>query len=347
MLHRHRQHDAALVRHWLLPVLGTLLVAVVLLAVAIGSVAIPLSQVSGILARWLVGAPLDAYPANLVSILTVIRLPRILLVACTGAALSASGAAYQGLFRNSLADPYVIGVAAGAGFGAMLAVFIGAPVWLGISAVPIGAFLGALAVVSAVSMFAQRSQHRTSDALILAGIAIGMVASAATTFLMLRAGEQSSRLLGFLLGSASSVGWGAVAFVGAGLGIGMVLLGVVARDLNAMVVSEEQATLMGINVRLVRRLVIVGATVMTATAVAFHGLIGFVGIIVPHALRLVSGGDHRRLIPAAALSGAVFLVGCDIAARTLTAPQELPLGIITACIGSPAFLVLLFRKSSR
>lgn len=329
---------------WLLPVLAVCTGIGILVAVTVGSVAIPLSTVLTILWRWATGQSLDEFPASLVSILTVIRLPRVLLVAATGAALSASGAAYQAFFRNPLADPYIIGVASGAGFGAMLAVVTGALVWLGAAAVPLGAFGGALAVVVTVAAFAQRRGGQTSDALILAGIAIGMLASAATTFLMLRAGEQATRLLSFLLGSAASIGWNAVGWVGASVVVGMTVLLVVARDLNALLGSEEQALLLGIDVRRVRRVVVVGATLMTATAVAFHGLIGFVGIIIPHAVRLLCGGDNRRLLPLSLCSGALFMILCDVLARTIAAPQEIPLGIVTACIGSPVFLTLLLRK---
>jgi len=151
--------------------------------------------------------------------------------------------------------------------------------------------------------------------------------------------------LAFLLGSASSVGWEAVRIVAVCIVIGLTCLVIVSRDLNVLLLSEEQADLLGIDVRRVRALVIFGATLMTAAAVAFHGLIGFVGIIVPHALRLLFGGDNRTLIPFAAIFGALFLLGADVLARTLQAPIEIPLGIVTACIGSPVFLALLLRRN--
>ncbi len=322
------------------------LVSVIIVAVAVGNVAIPTATVLAIVANHL---QLGSFvvPESMTSIIMTIRLPRVLLVALTGAALSASGAAYQGLFRNPLADPYIVGVASGAGFGAIAMVVVGGAAIFGAIAMPLGAFVGAFCVVVLVyTIAAQRGNYSNND-LILAGIAIGTLTSALTTYLMIRAGRQASQLLAFLLGSFSTVGWSAVWIVALALIIGITLLLIVSRDLNVLLFTEEQAQFLGINVSAIRWLVITGATLMTATAVAFHGLIGFVGIIVPHSIRLVFGGDHRKLIPLSALYGAVFLVGADMIARTITAPQELPLGIVTACCGAPFFLwQLLTSKRS-
>lgn len=316
------------------------------IAVAVGNVAVPTATILAIVTN-AIGITDYTIAATLKSIILNIRLPRVLLVACTGAALSASGAAYQGLFRNPLADPYIVGVASGAGFGAITMVVIGGIAIFGALAMPLGAFIGAFGVVVLVYVIAaQRGTYSNND-LILAGIAIGTLTSALTTYFMIRAGRQASQLLAFLLGSFSSVGWNAVWIVAGAVCIGLALLMVVARDLNVLLFTEEQALFLGINVTMIRWLVITGATLMTATAVAFHGLIGFVGIIVPHSIRLFFGGDHRRLIPLSAIYGAVFLVGADLVARTIVAPQELPLGIVTACCGAPFFLwQLLTSKRS-
>lgn len=313
------------------------LCCVIVIGVAVGNVAIPAVTVFRIVLAHIGIGNIDVAD-SLVSIIMTIRLPRVLLVALTGAALSASGAAYQGLFRNPLADPYIVGVASGAGFGAIAMAVFGGIAILGVIAMPIGAFVGAFSVVVIVYIIAAQRSHYSNNDLILAGIAIGTLTSAMTTFLMIRAGRQASQLLAFLLGSFSSVGWEAVWIVAGAVLIGVSLLLVVSRDLNVLLFTEEQARFLGINVSLIRWMIIVGATLMTATAVAFHGLIGFVGIIVPHSVRLMFGGDHRRLIPLAALYGAVFLVVADMIARTVTAPQELPLGIVTACCGAPFFL---------
>lgn len=314
-------------------VLGILVVV----AVAVGNVAIPPATVFSIVWAEL-GFGTSAVAPNVSSIIMTIRLPRVLLVALTGAALSASGAAYQGLFRNPLADPYIVGVASGAGFGAIAVVVLGGTAILGAIALPLGAFIGAFGVVVMVYVIAAQRGHYSNNDLILAGIAIGTLTSALTTYMMIRAGRQASQLLAFLLGSFSSVGWSAVWIVAGAVVLGLTLLMVVSRDLNVLLFTEEQAKFLGINVPMIRWFIIVGATIMTATAVSFHGLIGFVGIIVPHSVRLIFGGDHRRLIPLSALYGAVFLVAADMIARTVTAPQELPLGIVTACCGAPFFL---------
>lgn len=331
-----------------LPIWGAVgvLGVVIVVGVAVGNVAIPAATVFRIILFHLGIGTIDV-AESIQSIIMTIRLPRVLLVALTGAALSASGAAYQGLFRNPLADPYIVGVASGAGFGAIAMVVLGGVAIFGAIAMPLGAFVGAFGVVVLVyGIAAQRSQYSNND-LILAGIAIGTLTSALTTYLMISAGRQASQLLAFLLGSFSSVGWSAVWIVAGAVLIGLSLLMVVSRDLNVLLFTEEQARFLGINVAMIRWFIIVGATLMTATAVAFHGLIGFVGIIVPHSVRLFFGGDHRRLIPLSAIYGAVFLVLADMIARTITAPQELPLGIVTACCGAPFFLwQLLTSKRS-
>lgn len=325
---------------------GLVLGIVIVIAVVVGNVAIPVPVIFTIILNS-VGLGQGDVADTFQSIIMSIRLPRVLLVALTGAALSASGAAYQGLFRNPLADPYIVGVASGAGFGAIGMVVIGGVAVLGAIALPLGAFVGAFGVVVFVYVIASRRNNYSNNDLVLAGIAIGTLSSALTTYLMIRAGRQASQLLAFLLGSFSTVGWSAVWIVGGAVLMGVTLLMIVSRDLNVLLFTEEQARFLGINVPMIRWTIITGATLMTATAVAFHGLIGFVGIIVPHSVRFVFGGDHRRLIPLSALYGAVFLVVADMVARTVTAPQELPLGIVTACCGAPFFLwQLLTNKRS-
>ena len=333
------QHRFRMRHSYLLSLIGAGLVLsiVIVIGVVVGNVAIPTATVLSIVLAHLGIGSVDVAD-SIQSIIMTIRLPRVLLVALTGAALSASGAAYQGLFRNPLADPYIVGVASGAGFGAIATVVLGGVALFGVFAMPLGAFVGAFCVVVLVYVIAAQRGHYSNNDLILAGIVIGTLTSAMTTFLMIRAGRQASQLLAFLLGSFSSVGWSAVWIVAGSVVIGLSLLMVVSRDLNVLLFTEEQAKFLGINVPMIRWFIIVGATLMTATAVAFHGLIGFVGIIVPHSIRLIYGGDHRKLIPLSALYGAVFLVFADMIARTITAPQELPLGIVTACCGAPFFL---------
>lgn len=315
-----------------------LCIVCMVIAIVVGSVAIPIDTVISVLWHWLWSSPETVIPQNIVTIVMTIRLPRVIMVACAGAALGGAGAAYQGLFRNPLADPYIIGVASGAGLGAISAVALGGMLAFAWYLMPIGAFIGAMVVVGLVYLLARGNAHYTNNDLILAGVALAALANALTTYIMLNIGRQLSQLLGFLLGGATIVGWDAVGFMLVSCVIGMTLLLVAARDLNVLLFPEEQARFLGINVTRIRALVVIGATLMTATAVAFHGLIGFVGIIVPHSVRLFVGGDHRRLIPLSACYGAVFLLLADMLARTIQSPQEIPVGIVTACCGAPFFL---------
>lgn len=320
----------------------TLIIA--LLSAGIGSVAIPpLTTLKILLARLPLTIATD-WPAAYEAILIDIRLPRVALIALSGAALACSGAAYQGLFRNPLADPYLIGVAAGAGLGAVLAMPLRslAP-GFGIVLVPLGAFSGALLTVAFVYLLGRSSGAISSTSLVLAGVAVGAMAGAVTTFLLLRSGEQSGRVLAFLLGGYGGAGWEGVLTIAPLVIGGCLVLFAFARPLNILLLDEEQAQQLGVNVPRVRRVIIITATLTTAAAVAFSGLIGFVGLIVPHVARLLGGADHRRLMPLAAVGGAGFLMLADLAARTVIAPQELPLGVVTALSGAPFFLFLLRR----
>jgi iron complex transport system permease protein len=327
--------------------LGALVVAVVL-GVVIGSVALPPRAVFGLLADRLLSPlgfalPLD-YPATYSTILFDLRLPRVLLTALTGAALAASGTAYQGLFRNPLADPYLVGVASGAGLGATLALAAGLPATgLGLGAVPVAAFAGALCTVGLVLFSAQVGRSMPVSTMLLAGVAIGAFTSAITTYLMLRSPDGLRRAFNWLLGGYTSAGWQPVWIILPYLALGLLVLQYHARALNLLQLDEEQARQLGVPVERVKLTVVVAATLMTAAVVAFGGLIGFVGLVVPHMLRLVAGPDFRRLIPLSAVGGAAFLILADLVARTALSPQELPVGVVTALAGAPFFVFLLRR----
>lgn len=322
-----------------------LLLAAMLLAVAVGSVTIPPGVALKILlARLpLIEIP-AAWPASYERILLDIRLPRVALIGLAGAALACSGAAYQGLFRNPLADPYLIGVAAGAGLGAIGVMSLGATGGPLASpfAVPAGAFAGALAAVALVYRIGGTGGDTAR--LVLAGVAVASLASALSTYLMLRGGQQVARVLAFLLGGYGGAGWSAVLGVAPFALAGVAALHLFARPLNLLLFDEDQARRLGVHVERVRLTVVLAATLASAAAVAFAGLIGFVGLIVPHAVRLLAGADHRRVLPLATLGGAAFLILADLVARTAAAPQELPLGVITALAGAPFFLYLLRRR---
>lgn len=322
---------------------AALVVGIALLSIAIGSVFIPpLVTIQILLSRLLPVVP--NWPPTFETILFDIRLPRVALVALSGAALSCSGAAYQGLFRNPLADPYLTGVSSGAGLGAMTALVLrlSYPSLWTIS-IPLMAFGTALLTVVVVYLLARRAGATPTTTLILAGTAVSAFTGSITTFLILRAGRQALNAISFLLGGFSSAGWEAVTATLPFVVVGFGLMYLYARPLNVLLFDEEQAQQLGIHVERVKLIVIVAATMTTAAAVSFNGLIGFIGLIIPHAMRLVSGPDHRRLLPLSALGGAGFLMLADLVARTVIAPAELPLGVVTAFAGAPFFLYLLRR----
>jgi iron complex transport system permease protein len=323
--------------------------AALLLSAGLGAVFIPPLDVARILLSRMPLANIPhTWPDTWETILFSIRLPRTTLIALTGAALAGSGAAYQGLFRNPLADPYLIGVASGAGLGAVLAMSMQWPAtWLGFAAVPLAAFLGALLAVALVYALARVGHTTPVTTLLLAGVAVGSFASALTSFLMLRAEGELRHAVVWLLGGYSLGGWlpvfGALPYIALGLGV-LIALG---HPLNVLQFGDDQARQLGLPVERVRMALIIAATLTAASAVAFSGTIGFVGLVAPHALRLLWGSDYRRLLPLSALGGAAALLLADVAARTVAAPQELPVGIVTALVGAPFFLWLLRRAKQQ
>lgn len=324
------------------------LLAALLLSAAVGSVAVSPAEWRTLLKAVLDGRAFsDPQTAPLASIFFNLRLPRTCLVALAGAALAGSGSAYQGLFRNPLADPYLIGVASGAGLGAVLAMSIRFPYTLGgLLATPAAAFVGALISVFLVVQLGRAGKGIAAPNLVLAGVAVSAFASALTSFLMLRATGELRRALVWLLGGSTLSGWlpvlAALPYILVGLGV----LTSLGHGLNVLQFGSEQAQQLGLPVRRVRFLVIASATLATAAAVAFTGVIGFVGLIMPHLARLLWGSDYRRLIPLSTLGGAVLLLLADVVARVILAPQELPVGIITALLGAPFFLWVLRRSQA-
>ncbi|MEN4042238.1 MAG: iron ABC transporter permease [Anaerolineaceae bacterium] len=327
---------------------AALLAGVLLLSVVVGSVFIQPAVFVELIAHRLAGtaAPAAARPFD--TILFELRLPRSLLIALVGAALSGSGAAYQGLFRNPLADPYLIGVAAGGGLGAVLAMSLRWPyTTAGLLAVPVSAFAGALLTVAIVYQMARIGRSVPVTNLILAGVAVSSFATALTSFWMINSTGEVRRALVWLLGGSTLSGWqpvlAALPYVVIGLGTLLTL----GHALNVLQFGDEQATQLGLPTERVRLLIIVVATLTTAAAVSFAGIIGFIGLIVPHIVRLVWGGDYRRLLPLAMLNGAALLLAADILARVVMAPQEIPVGIITALAGGPFFLWVLRRAKQQ
>ena len=319
----------------------------ILLSVAIGAVFIPPADFWKILASLFSGTlpPSLQTPAF---ILWKIRLPRTALVALTGAALGGSGAAYQGLFRNPLADPYLIGVASGAGLGAVVAMSIRWPYsFWGLMMIPLAAFLAAMLTVFVVYFLARVGKIVPTTNLILAGVAYSSFATALTSFLMLRSQGELRRAIAWLLGGSSQAGWGPVLIILPYLAIGLGMLLLSGYALNLLQFGDEQAQQLGLPVARTKTLILLAASLTTAAAVAFSGVIGFIGLIAPHVMRLWFGADYRRLLPLSIIGGAGALLAADVLARVIMSPQELPVGIVTALAGAPFFLWVLRRAKNQ
>jgi len=272
-------------------------------------------------------------------------LPRVILAGLVGAALAIAGATYQGLFRNPLADPYLIGVAQGASLGAVIGFLLPFD-WrvIGFGFIPLLAFTGALLSVAIVYSLARVGKTLPVTTLILAGVALGALWGSVVSYLIITSGEKMHGIIFWLMGSFSLSDWSEVKVVLPYVVVGVAVILLYARSLNVMQLDEEQAQQLGINVEKVKLILLAAATLITAAAVCFVGTIGFVGIIIPHAVRLIWGPDYRFLLPLSVLSGALFLILADLVARTALAPMEMPIGVITAVCGAPFFLYLLRRK---
>ena len=279
-----------------------------------------------------------------------IRAPRVVLGALVGAMLSVGGASYQGVFRNPLVDPYQLGAAAGAGLGAtlMLATLRGAGEGWPVDPVPAVAFVFALASVAVTyTVGAAFGGLRSAATLVLAGVAMVSLLTAIQTFLLQRNSEVVREVYTWILGRLSTADWGDVALVAPYVAVSCAVLFAHRRHLDALRVGDDEASTLGVPVARVRLVVVVAATFGTAAVVAVSGLIGFVGIVVPHMVRLMAGSSYRRVLPLSVLFGAAFLVLCDIPGRVLTSPAELPIGVVTAFFGAPFFIVLLRMRRVR
>ncbi|HOD34929.1 MAG TPA: iron chelate uptake ABC transporter family permease subunit [Syntrophales bacterium] len=271
-----------------------------------------------------------------------IRLPRILFASIVGASLSMAGAVFQALLRNPLADPYILGISGGAAVGAIIGILIGA------AALPLGipglAFLGAVLTVITVFGIARTGTQLRSNTLLLAGVIVNAFFSAIIMFLISTSTSSDiHNVMFWLMGDLSLATTGEIALTGTILLGGFAVLYAHARPMNLIVVSEETALQLGINVEKAKKILFVAASLITGVAVSVSGIIGFVGLVIPHLMRMVFGPDHRMLLPASFLFGASFLVVADTIARTLMAPGELPVGVITAICGAPYFIYLLRR----
>jgi iron complex transport system permease protein len=330
-----------------LAVLGALLLLCLLIAVYIGSVSLsPLDIIKMTLNKIGLFHFTATWQPSDETILFMLRLPRVIAGALVGAALASAGVLFQGMLRNPMADPYIIGTSAGAAFGATIAMMLPVSVaFLGFGLVPIAAFFGALGAVFLVYSIARVGGKTPIVSMLLAGFAVNAMLTAVVFFMATRGGrpELLQSVFSFLMGSISGADWTEIAIIAPLIIGGIVVARFLAFRLNALSLGEEGAAYLGINVEREKLLVLALGSLLTAAAVSISGLVGFVGLVVPHAVRLVLGPDHRLLLPAAALSGGAFLVLADLFARTVLAPSEIPIGILTAIIGAPFFIFLLRR----
>lgn len=272
-----------------------------------------------------------------------LRLPRIIGAAVVGMGLSVVGAFFQGLLRNPMADPYVLGISSGAAFGATIAIILG----LGLFGLSFLAFISSLAVVIFVYTISKTGSKVSMTTMLLAGIAISAFISAIISLLMLLNHDEFTRIVFWTMGGFSLTNWNSIAFSAPIIIIGSFVMYVFSRDLNAILTGEEVAEHLGVNTEFIKKIILVLGSLVTATAVSVGGIIGFVGLIVPHVSRLIVGPDNRILVPFSALSGAIFLTLADTLARFILRPTEVPIGIITATFGGPFFLYLLIKSKQK
>lgn len=324
----------------IMTVLVLVLFVTMVACLSVGVMSIPFSQVIAVLFGGGTGS--QSW------VIMNLRLPRVILAAMVGASLAIAGATMQGLFRNPMASPSVLGISSGAAFGAALAIILGVSWTNGSFAIPAMAFVFSFITLFLVyTVSRNRSGYVPVETLLLAGIAVGSLFSALVSAMEYFAGEQLSGVVFWMMGGLDEASWEQVAISIVPILLGCSVIMVLARDLNAMMVGEEQAGNLGINVNRTRLVLLVAASLVTAMAVSVSGVIGFVGLIIPHVVRILVGPDHRILLPASIVSGAIFMILTDTLARTVIAPAELPVGIITSLLGAPFFIYLLMsRKKS-
>lgn len=338
-------------------VLLVVLFAAMIFAAATGSTSIPYSDVANSLLQYVgINRGVDV-TSSTYRIVTIVRLPGLMVAALVGAALACAGATMQGLFRNPLADPGIIGVSAGASLGVVLVITQTAmlgDLWRlsdspSLWHVPIAAFVGAMLAALVVYVLSLQRGRTNLAALLLAGVALNAVMGAITSVLLLRSGDVNAMrsVLSWLVGSLEGRGWDYFHVVKWPVLLSGSLIMLYSRDLNLLVIGEESAQSLGVNVPRVRLVLLALSSLITASAVSIAGAVSFVGLIVPHMLRLVIGPDHRVLLPASLIGGAAFLVFADALARSIIAPEQLPVGVVTALVGGPFFLFLMWRNRRR
>ncbi|WP_138989345.1 iron ABC transporter permease [Larkinella sp. C7] len=334
---------------WLNGLLAVLLIVVMIWSVGIGAVSIPIPDVLAILLKQM-GWEVGVVETQQETVLTVIRLPRILLGVLVGAVLGISGAAIQGLFRNPLADPGLIGISSGASVMAVLMIVLQLRVFSdlsslsGLYALSLAAFAGAVGTTLLVYTLARKNGRTVVSTMLLVGVAINVFCEALRGLMMYLADDAQLRAISYWsLGSLGGASWEVLQVATPFLLVPVLLMPRLSKSMNAFALGESQAGHLGVDVSKLKRNVVILATLGVGVAVAVSGVIGFIGLVIPHLIRLVSGANHRTVLPGSALLGAIVLTLSDLVARTLVAPAELPIGIITGMIGAPTFLFMLVR----
>ncbi|WP_313893380.1 iron ABC transporter permease [Psychrobacillus sp.] len=314
------------------------LIVAIWLGVSVGSVKVPISTF------WNTEA--DAIATN---ILWQIRMPRVVLAGLVGASLAIAGAAFQALLKNPLADPYTLGVSSGASVGAVTTLFFGISVpFLGIYTLPVFSMIGALVTMFLVITFAKLVDRAMKmETIILTGIIFSSFLGSVISLMIALTGEELRQIISWLLGSVSMRGWSYVQMALPFVIIGTFLLWLNRRELNAMLFGEERAKHLGVDVKKRKMMILIGGSMLTGTAVAVSGTIGFVGLVVPHITRLLFGSDNRHVLPLSFINGAALLIVCDLVSRTIISPTELPIGVITSFIGAPVFAFIFFRQRKK
>jgi len=319
----------------------------ILLGISIGSVSVPALTIIKVLGTKVLGiSSLGQVDPMFTSIVLEIRLPRVLLSGLVGASLAIAGAAFQGLLRNPLADPYTLGVSSGASVGAVLTLFFHLSVPLaGAFTLPIMSILFSFATILLVLAFARQIEHSMKlETIILTGIIFSSFLGALISLMIALTGDELRQIIGWILGSVSMRGWEYIKIILPFFVFGSAILTLNAKELNAMSFGEERAQHLGVNVHKRKLVVLSAGSILTGAAVAVSGTIGFVGLVIPHLTRLLWGPDHTHLLPLSMITGSGFLILADLLSRTIISPAELPIGVITALIGAPVFAGILMQR---
>ncbi|MEC1639337.1 iron ABC transporter permease [Schinkia azotoformans] len=326
------------------------LVITIFLGISVGSLSIPFSTILHIMTNGWISSPIaDEISPMVYNIVVSIRMPRVLLAMLVGFSLAIAGASFQGLLKNPLADPYTLGVSSGASVGAVIVLFLGLtlPV-IGSFTLPIMSIIFALLTLFLVLTFSRIVDRKISvETIILTGIIFSSFLGAVISLMIALSGEELRQIVVWLMGSVSMRGWAYVYMILPFTFIGALILILNSKELNALSFGEETAYQLGVDVAKRKLFILIGASLLTGSAVAISGIIGFVGLVIPHITRMLWGPNHFRLLPLAMLNGGSFLILADLVSRTIIAPQELPIGVITSIIGAPVFAFIFFNRNRK